>query len=412
MLLIIANDAFLIDTDADMYLQIPMVIVFPIEVERSVRTRQEGQKTWSGYLQYVDKKDQSIPLKSLPVVLAYNGTNHYSPCLANCLVKVNKLYRNISVVLEEGILDCKKLHSCMPVGPMKELIGQVSQGLDTAATCLGCVDLATGTAAAAGAALAAGNLPTSPVPGSSGEPSSASKRRKLSSESGDPAQDEVSESGAPGTESGAVAGVHTLPPKSTKSANNQCACGTQCVDLDDYITHLKVHDGGNWSCSYMNCEGVFASSRATWKHFRTVHLGIFLHNCPEPNCKYGSEESTIVKKHREKVHQNFKSDVICEDCNKSFSTHKGLASHNCLSEDKKFMCKHPLEDGSECTKRYTTARRLREHTAIAHSVNPPAPHLCPVCGKTFSSKTSLKAHRVRKHPDQEEERGEHEHENA
>ena len=201
-----------------------------------------------------------------------------------------------------------------------------------------------------------------------------------------------------------------------KHSDTQCFCGkselktTQEHDEHFKKCHQQKGKGVNpktkkrndlWACH--SCKKPCVDKRACWKHFRTQHLGIYIHYCPVPNCNVGNDQkdsivSHIIKDHRsneEWTDKAYKQKwLMCPKCQKFFFSVKGKNSHVPTCGKPKIKINCPYE---HCHKTYTTEDALNAHIGTAHEGKS---HrcLCPFCGHPFASKQSLDNHISKEHP--------------
>ena len=282
-----------------------------------------------------------------------------------------------------------------PDGEVKQKLLESLTHSKFAATCLQTIDLATGTARAAGSAP---DLPPSGPPAAkksrSGPPAppastSTTAQTAQGAEGGTaPAQEEEEEDVIPTIRD------HTFlcPPKL------QCYCGVQCVDPADFSNHYQTHTSKKYQC--VTCGNIFADKRGCWKHFRTQHLHKCIHTCPIEGCDKGfngapycHDEEPLVRNHMANEH-GIATNVKCSKCGIGFATKKSRNNHEggcegSLNLPKRFVC----TIGS-CTKRYTTRKALDEHK-LSHS-GEGQKFVCPTCGKSYSSSSACKFHMSQK----------------
>ena len=115
-----------------------------------------------------------------------------------------------------------------------------------------------------------------------------------------------------------------------------------------------------------------SDNRACWKHFRTQHLGLYIHYCPVPGCGKGNDQKDTIVSHIKKEHKDQKELIAlcnqqaflkCKNCGKVFSSVKGKNQHEdtCGLPKTKKNC--PFE---KCFKTYQSQDRMDQHVATAH----------------------------------------------
>jgi hypothetical protein len=350
-----------------------MATVFPLEVQKATRAARGNQKTFSAYIEYHDNADLNVPLVEIPIVLAYNGSNHYAPCIPTAAAKVGQLLVSATCSNDEVVGNLDKILAVCPEGDINIVCSEIQELADRGAALLRTVSVTCGTANTAlvtEARQASGEKQTPPSPAK--KDSTSSRKRKIIKPTGGPMERDANRS---------------IPPTQKKPRDNQCPCGIQCRDPDDFKVHKETHPP--WECSYPECKKMCASDRAVWKHFRTIHFKLYLHNCPHKDCGYGTEELGILQNHRINEHGcKFQLEERCKKCLKPFTTARGQKNHKC-GED--VVKKHCPEEG--CTHKFNSERRLREHLRT-HGPDG-AQFVCDICGIKCSSGNSLKQHQGR-----------------
>ena len=156
----------------------------------------------------------------------------------------------------------------------------------------------------------------------------------------------------------------------------------------------------SWNCS--QCGEKCSDNRACWKHFRTQHLGLYIHYCPVPGCGKGNDQKDTIVSHIKKEHKDQKELIAlcnqqaflkCKNCGKVFTSVKGKNQHEdtCGLPKTKKNC--PFE---KCFKTYQSQDRMDQHVATAHE-GKGHKCLCPVCGASMSSQQSLDIHLKKQH---------------
>ena len=200
-----------------------------------------------------------------------------------------------------------------------------------------------------------------------------------------------------------------------KKDANQCFCGKgDFTSLDDLEKHkVDAHIGKGQGTNrktgkpkrpvelqWMSEE--CGDNRACWKHFRTKHLGLFIHYCPVAGCGKGNDQKDTIISHIRKEHPQEKelinlcaqqSFLKCKSCNKVFRSVKGKNIHeqSCGLPVVKKSC--PFEN---CFKTYKSQERMDNHIQTVHE-GKGHKCLCPVCGYPLSSQQALTNHLQAKH---------------
>ena len=127
----------------------------------------------------------------------------------------------------------------------------------------------------------------------------------------------------------------------------------------------------SWDCS--QCGEKCSHNSACWKHFRTQHLGLYIHYCPVLGCGKGNDQKDTIVSHIKKEHKDQKELIA-------------------LCNQQAFL-KCPFE---KCFKTYQSQERMHQHVATAHE-GKGHKCLCPVCGASMSSQQSLDSHLKNQH---------------
>ena len=140
---------------------------------------------------------------------------------------------------------------------------------------------------------------------------------------------------------------------------------------------------------------VHMSSRQTFGQIcpprMTVHLYFFQieeHTGPEyqvPTQKGKRGRKPIFRFDRAK-------DLTCKNCNKLFTSGRGLRLHEARIHQGKYPYYCPI-----CQQGFSSPDNLRGHLSTAHNYE--RAYKCSVCDKRFSTKTILRKHTVRIHPE-------------
>ena len=288
----------------------------------------------------------------------------------------------------------------------------------TAEVLNGCNPLLGTTGAAGAAPITLFDFPR-PTPE---EPSSSGRKRRRATASASvqststPAGDDPEEGEAEhDLEPEAGPSVTITHDRQLKKADNQCFCGkgdfktTEELNKHKQDVHIEKGSGKNpktgkpfdsWDCS--QCGEKCSNNRACWKHFRTQHLGLYIHYCPIPGCGKGNDQRDTIVSHIKKEHKDQKELIAlcnqqeflkCKNCGKVFSSVKGKNQHEdtCGLPKTKKNC--PFE---KCFKTYQSQERMDQHVATAHE-GKGHKCLCPVCGASMSSQQSLDNHLKTQH---------------
>ncbi|KPJ19319.1 U3 small nucleolar ribonucleoprotein IMP3 [Papilio machaon] len=115
---------------------------------------------------------------------------------------------------------------------------------------------------------------------------------------------------------------------------------------------------------------------------------------PCPQCDKKFQWRGNLARHMDSHNARAKGDLVCEPCNRTFSSkatydqHMKVSMRHVSENDFKYMC-------SECGKRFANKTRLRDHVDWDHLKN--YVHKCTDCQKVFKSHTSLYLHKQNVH---------------
>ncbi|XP_065081846.1 zinc finger protein 708-like [Ochlerotatus camptorhynchus] len=97
------------------------------------------------------------------------------------------------------------------------------------------------------------------------------------------------------------------------------------------------------------------------------------------------------KKYKKKVKVSGTQKVQCQTCG-AFVTQRHLPKHQLIHDQDR-----PMFSCTQCPKKYTEHRKLRQHITIVHEGH--VEHTCDRCGKTFYRSATLKQHFLAEHTD-------------
>ena len=380
------------------------------------------------YLLTEEDHEHGFQKDFFPIKLGYNGIHHYFPVVPKGIMQFLDAYNSVSFHATNLKKVLKALNNQSPRDTsFQKAVQQSYDNLITTTTIIRGLNPLTGAAEAA--TTAAGTrfdvpVGTSSSSKSSGEPPSKRKRGEEpdidaeieQQEEEEEEEDElVFENTGEDDDSPQITIKHT---RQLKKLQTQCFCGKGGFKSSpDVQRHrLNVHTGHGkginrktkkpndyWKCN--DCNEVCNDPRACWKHFRTTHLKIFIHNCPVENCNYGNDQkdsivSHIIREHRdpkdkEWVDKCYQQNWLrCKHCVvKFFTSIKGKKNHErkCGQPSIKLTCIF-----ENCHKTYKSQETMDNHVETAHHGKGDKT-LCPQCGEQFSSKQSLDRHLEVKH---------------
>ena len=302
----------------------------------------------------------------------------------------------------------KKLSGHLPEGSNLGSVINISYqaSLTTAQVLVGCNPVLGTTGATGTTGIALFDFPT-------GSQSSGPARKRKKPNAWDPEEEEEEPLTFQAEEEEGPAVTITHARQLKKDAS-QCFCGKAFTTLDELEkhkvdTHIGKGQGTNrktgkpkdqWNCS--QCGEECGDNRACWKHFRTKHLGLFIHYCPVAGCGKGSDQKDSIICHIRKEHPQEKelinlcaqqSFLKCKSCNKIFRSVKEKNQHeqSCGLSVVKKSC--PFEN---YFKTYKNQERMDSHIQTVHE-GKGHKCLCPVCGYPLSSQQALTNHLQAKH---------------
>ena len=361
-----------------------------------------------------------------PIKLAYNGIHHYLPIVQRSVANFMDDYNSAIYHLVNARYKLKKLKGHLPEGCTFQKVAQIAHAasVTTTAVLSGCNPLVGTTGAAGAAPITLFDFPR--LPSDQPPPPGRKRRRGAAAATAAPVEPGSSTSTAadPGDDPEEIEGDNEPDPgpsvtithdRQLKKADNQCFCGQSDFNSSDELLKHKqdvhIHQGGgknpktgkpfdSWLCS--TCGEKCSDNRACWKHFRTQHLGLYIHYCPVEGCGKGNDQKDTIVSHIKKEHKDQTELIIlcnqqaflkCRNCKKVFSSVKGKNQHEdtCGLPKTKKNC--PFE---KCFKTYQSQDRMDQHIATAHE-GKGHKCLCPVCGASMSSQQSLDIHLRKQH---------------
>jgi len=148
------------------------------------------------------------------------------------------------------------------------------------------------------------------------------------------------------------------------------------------IHQERMHIQGNFKCD--GCEQIFHDKYGLREHKKKTHR---YYECDK--CGYKSGELNILKKHREKVHEEKRS-YKCDRCDSSFLAESDLENHVKRVHDKikEFKC-------DLCENEYMSKNSLKRHTKTIHEKKRPYKCDHDDCNYTSIENRGLKRHKLR-----------------
>ena len=137
-----------------------------------------------------------------------------------------------------------------------------------------------------------------------------------------------------------------------------------------------------------DCDKTCLNENALKRHIRAYHDESNSHKCHLFPWRFFA--ASHLKKHLQIKHNNepIPKELICSECGKTFSKMGNLKYHfRSVHLGEKFPCK-------QCGKEFTSKHTLDYHVKKVHKTNEDMPvSQCDICGKTYSRKIDMKAHK-------------------
>ena len=125
-------------------------------------------------------------------------------------------------------------------------------------------------------------------------------------------------------------------------------CGVEKSKQQDLTDHKRnVHKEGRENTPYCHtCKKNFGNKSSLNLHVKSIHQGIFIHNCTISDYKTNSKQQfqSHIKGHGSKEEQKLEKTHKCPNCQKDFFTNALLKKHfnadTCQIAEKNFECDH------------------------------------------------------------------------
>ena len=105
------------------FLQIPMCIVLPSEQKTRSGTK------YTGYVHKLIPEDEEKTSDFFQIILAYNGSTHYVPCLLETHIDLQQSLTNIESYIQGGLHDVISVRELLPDGELKDFISDMQHNL-------------------------------------------------------------------------------------------------------------------------------------------------------------------------------------------------------------------------------------------------------------------------------------------
>ncbi|KAK1170697.1 GDNF-inducible zinc finger protein 1-like [Acipenser oxyrinchus oxyrinchus] len=154
-------------------------------------------------------------------------------------------------------------------------------------------------------------------------------------------------------------------------------------DINDHIRKVHEKKRSPQACPY--CDKIISSKGGLTVHIR-IHTGEKPYKCPD--CPASFAQKSSFNTHHIQLSHGIIPEIIyrCDTCNQTFANRCNLKSHqrHVHSNERNFPC-------DICTKMFKRKKDVKRHVLQVHEGGGER-HMCPLCGKSLSSKTALKLH--------------------
>ena len=362
---------------------------------RDPQTRLEAQTlVESGHLTKIDPKDfqsQKLSPNAYPVVLGFNGRDHYFPTVPSDLHEFNewKVVHQVGPLLTGVLMAIEQVDF-----NDSTLTQQKKQSLQTVKTCI------------------LQNLPT--ISKHSHTTYQAKTRQCVGPVFSNPGSQAASS--VPADPEARSSHLPHLPPTSSTTQHDSgektkgkgkrkkyiCQyCGEGKDRKPDLTGHLwtKHNVGDPIICTLGECAGKSYSTMSSLRqHKRTIHSGKYNYNCNFANCKYGTESKDQLLTHKTTKHgitllsRSTNKEIIykCKKCKKTFKGPSRLKRHM-----REGMClvKKTIPCGFEnCKRKFKTRLGRERHVGVFHRGDDKKKLTCYRCKVKLANKGSMANH--------------------
>ena len=330
-----------------------------------------------------------MPRAAYPVVVGYNGINHFFPTMSINLHHYNlfKINTELGSLLAAAAVVLEEVNTKDPTLPREKLVA-----LDSVKKCI------------------TANLPVLSQKGVQSYQSQMRQARPggplLAQVTGEEVPPSGGEPSLPSSSSAGSSSGSTYPQKEkSKKGRSKYVChlcGISKQRKNDLEGHLwSVHKIGEAIiCTIPPCKGKKFSSKSSLKlHQKTQHCKKWRFVCSI--CSFGTHAETYLiahmyKKHgRRAVDKSTRARITyqCRHCKKKFFAPHALQRHknlNMCMVSKTHQC--PAQD---CVRKYKTTAGRDRHYRLHHQTPASGKLKCHICAVVVSSKQAMMNHQAR-----------------
>ena len=365
-----------------LYFQLPICLAVKTGVKSGRSFIEDTVSVSGGYsLLFPEQDFEAMTPNCYPLVLGYNGRDHYfptRPCTSQEYTnwKLNSqlggLLAGASLVLEE--VDTKATHLSRDV---VNAIGQLTKTLNA----------------------------TFPVIAPKKYLSYLKKRKELPA--GGPSFAQEPGSQVPVAPAGSSSSSAPSAPSGSTSSKPQPAkkkggrklymchmCGVTRTRSNDLAGHMfNAHGVGDpLVCTFAECKGKKFATKSSLKTHLMSHSGKWRHPCPKKGCDYGTHNKSLLNSHLVTQHQKGggKCRFKCKLCHQKFAGRHLLSKHlhrGLCTLSKNIPCPH---DG--CKYKFKTTVGRDNHFHNFHGVEGGSNLECATCGVVVKTKKGMAYH--------------------
>ena len=313
---------------------------------------------------------------SYPLVVAYNGRDHYSPTKLTTYVQYYKwkLEKELAPILSAGLLVCEEMDRKFLTDAQANAVSEIeAKNLEHLPT----LSTAVNAAHHAMVARVPGRGSRGPVfhdPGALKVPEP-------------PAPPYNPPGGHPSTSTtGGPSSADQQPPPTQKKGKYVCdVCSVSKTRKPALEGHLWIAHGLGKPIRCEPCNKDFSQKSALTKHIKTIHQKIYKHKCPD--CWWGSDDCHEYVTHRKRAHKKVlrkktgeRREWECGQCKKQFDGPNLLRKHKARGT----CMAHKQHQCPTCLKMYITLENRDKHVQAFHTPGART-WVCSICSKVTHS---------------------------